>query len=453
MLERAGVRAGIGGLALLLLVVGVVAAANEGEDAVDAPAPASSSSSTTTTVASTTTTTAPFAPVEQEQTVALVWAPKGIAAALVDDARAVDPALGRATTVLGDRVMIVRARDASGLLATEAPAGLAVPLDVLAVDPDAHRPFVSVLMQEALHGLGDDEIVLGTSSARVRRIAEGGRLETRDGVTLTVAAVVPDVDVSGAEGVVTVAAAERIGVDTPRFALVAHDDLSVVQRAFREAHPAESPIRVRDAAETRYARHGDGVLTQVEIKLQFGEFAFREGDGVREFAETDQGFIDDNIGSTNLPIIGRTECHRGMLGSLNSALADVAELQDRLQADYRATTTTTTTSSTSSTSTPQPPPDSTTSTTTLADDPDFPVLLEADASLGCFNPRQIGAGGPDAGISRHAWGVAIDLRPPRGAAAHDARVVDIFARWGFVNGAQWLTPDAPHFEWVVPPES
>ena len=66
--------------------------------------------------------------------------------------------------------------------------------------------------------------------------------------------------------------------------------------------------------------------------------------------------------------------------------------------------------------------------------------------------RSIDAG---RGVSRHSWGVAIDLSfsadPEVQSAAQDPRLIEVMARWGFVSGHDWLVPDAGHFEYVRPP--
>lgn len=449
-------RRGLGAAVALVLAAGLVAAATQGERADELADPTVGPAEATTTApplpAESTTTTRPFAPIDDPNPVALVWAPGGIDGGLAAAAtERAEGAITATTTVDGGRAMFVETRDRTGAVVDRAADGLAIPLDVIAVDPATHQRFLPVDAQELLHGLGDSEVILGASSASIRRLGPGGTIVLSGGSGLTVIGTLPDTQVNGAEALVSQRTGATMGL-TPRFVLAKHaDDLSAVQQAFRASQPPEEPVRVRDTAEVRFARHGDGVLTQVEIKRWFGEFGFVEGDGVREFAQRDEAWIDANVGSTDLPIIGRTECHRELLGSLGRALADVDRLQEQLRAEYRSTTTTTTTTSTTSTTSP---PASTSSTTAPPPeaDPNYPVLLEADASLGCFNPRQIGQGGPDAGISRHAWGAAIDLRPPRGATRHDPRVVEIFARWGFVNGQDWLTPDAPHFEWNVPPD-
>lgn len=55
-------------------------------------------------------------------------------------------------------------------------------------------------------------------------------------------------------------------------------------------------------------------------------------------------------------------------------------------------------------------------------------------------------------MSRHAWGVAVDLNYPanvRGRSpGQDPRLVEAFERYGFTWGGTWLIPDPAHFEWT-----
>lgn len=73
---------------------------------------------------------------------------------------------------------------------------------------------------------------------------------------------------------------------------------------------------------------------------------------------------------------------------------------------------------------------------------------------GCFVPRHL-LWDPRRGLSRHAWGIAVDLNarlfPYGSAAKQDARLVEAFARHGFAWGGRWPTPDPMHFEVVELP--
>ena len=71
---------------------------------------------------------------------------------------------------------------------------------------------------------------------------------------------------------------------------------------------------------------------------------------------------------------------------------------------------------------------------------------------GCYNARTITG---STQLSRHAWGAAVDLNfssnPTGVGSMQDARLVDIFERWGFGSGDFWLVPDSGHFEYIAPP--
>jgi hypothetical protein len=78
-------------------------------------------------------------------------------------------------------------------------------------------------------------------------------------------------------------------------------------------------------------------------------------------------------------------------------------------------------------------------------------LIDPADYAGCYSSRFVNRN-PEAGISHHAWGVAVDInasRNPFGATPHqDPRIVAIFQQWGFTWGGQWLVPDGMHFEFV-----
>ena len=67
----------------------------------------------------------------------------------------------------------------------------------------------------------------------------------------------------------------------------------------------------------------------------------------------------------------------------------------------------------------------------------------------CYQPRFVDSD-PGRGISYHAWGIAIDLNRnvnPEGGASHqDPRLVAAFQQWGFRWGGVFYPPDPMHFE-------
>jgi hypothetical protein len=143
-------------------------------------------------------------------------------------------------------------------------------------------------------------------------------------------------------------------------------------------------------------------LTGSRAAKAFGAFSYRYfPDGT---IEPDARWVNDNIVTGSVPILGRVTCHRLMLPQLRGALADV-------QAAGLASS-----------------------------------LHSYD---GCYVPRFIERN-PEHAISLHTWGIAIDLdastnyRGIRGTM--DPQVVDIFKRWGFRWGGDWTYTDPMHFE-------
>lgn len=84
-------------------------------------------------------------------------------------------------------------------------------------------------------------------------------------------------------------------------------------------------------------------------------------------------------------------------------------------------------------------------------DADLGHLVDPAQYAVCHHPRLVAA---DAGVSRHTWGLAIDVNAadnPRGATStQDPRLVEAFTSRGFAWGGPWLSPDAMHFEYLGP---
>ena len=416
-------RGRVGGAAL---AVALLAACSGGGDG-DATEATTTTAEATTTTGAETTTTAPYVPVAQLTQIVSAWAPGGLDPGFVAAVPTLPGVVG-ATVVQGDRLM----------LADGAPAGMGIPLDALAIDPATYPAFVAPEVQEPLARLGRGEAVLGATSATLRGLAAGGVLTLLDGTRLTVAAVLPDDAVAGAE--VVVARGTVPAIDTDRYALVAHaGDVQAVAGALRDAFPAERPLRVRQPGEARFLRHGDGVSTDAEVKAAFGELAFAEGP-TRDFLAWDTAWSDAHVGSMAMPILGTVECNVAVLDALRDVLREVDELQEAILDEQFAQQVAEAQAATTLPADPNVPPPELGPLEPLP----YP-LLEPDANLGCWNPRLIDAG---AGVSRHAYGIAIDLRAPAVTGEHDPRLIEIFEDHGFTWGGDFLAPDPIHFEWV-----
>lgn len=124
------------------------------------------------------------------------------------------------------------------------------------------------------------------------------------------------------------------------------------------------------------------------------------------FIRPDPGWVAANIVSGEVPILGRVTCHRLMIPRLAGALAEVQEA-------------------------------------------DLGHLIRPRDYGGCYVPRFIDRN-PRRPLSNHAFGLAVDLNVSTNhfgtRGDMDARIVQIFARWGFNWGGFWSPPDPMHFE-------
>ena len=358
------------------------------------------------------TATAPASSAAPADRVLLVWTPgrlPGGLAGRVGAARGV----GAVTVVRGGLLGLAGSVDADGRPVDRPGPGATVPLETIGFDPATYPGLLPASARAAFARLRPGEALLGTTSARLRRLGPGGRLRLapgpgQTGRWLTVAGVVDDDLVGAAEVAVTTAGARAAGITRDRYLLLAYrGGRDAVAAAVRRILPARLPVRLRGPGETPFFRAGDAVLPQAMVKERFGEFAWRKGAG--DAYTQDPAWVAANLATARVPILGRVRCNRALLGALAGAMG---ELRQR----------------------------------------DLARLVDPDAYAGCWNPRLTRGGG---GVSRHAWGAAVDLNvagnPTGLASAQDPRLVEVMERWGFTWGGRWLVPDPAHFEWLRPP--
>jgi hypothetical protein len=345
---------------------------------------------------------------EPQESVLLVWTPEQLPADLAGRVSAL-PQVRRSTVVDGVAVNLVASFGADGQPIDAPPAGLSIPVDALAIDPSTYAPFFDKAAQARLRALRPGEALLGATSAGLRRAGPGAVLQLAEGGPVTVTGVIDDAVVGAAEVVVDKATGPFVGVDRPRFLLVSYQgDRSALEQAIGGLLPEGVRARFRGRGETPYLRHADAVLPQSLIKARFGEFAYRPPQTGRFFDE-DPAWPNENVVAARVPILGTIRCHRAVIPALESALR---ELEER----------------------------------------NLSFLIDKSGYQGCWVPSVIPS---DGGISRHSWGVAIDLNfssnPTGLASAVDPRLVEVMDRWGFISGANYLVPDPGHFEYHHPP--
>ena len=143
------------------------------------------------------------------------------------------------------------------------------------------------------------------------------------------------------------------------------------------------------------------VLPTALVKEMFGDFQIKERDGV--WITTEPEWREENIQNKRMPILGITRCHRLMWEPLEGALNQI--LEEGLE--------------------------------------EYLSIEEWRSSGGCYAPRRINRFDAGGSISRHAWGIAIDINTK---SSYPPRIVEIFNDWGFAWGGTWTSPDEMHFE-------
>lgn len=338
--------------------------------------------------------------------VLVVWTPGGLPDGFADRL-AILPGVTAVTAVRSDLVHLTESRGADSEIVDQPADGMVIPLEVMAFDPATYPEFLPQKDSSIFANLAEGQIILGSTSAELRRLGPGAVLMFENGPSLPVAAVVDDVLIGAAEAALLVAEADPVGVAVERYLLIRYSgNRSDLEGSIRNELPVGLAVRIRAPGETPVLRHGDAVLPQVYIKEQFGEFAYRPGVGLT--FEIQAGWVDANIVTSQVALLGEVICHRNLLGSLAGAMAEI-------------------------------------------DERNLGFLIDHDGFRGCFNPRYIANG---KGISRHAWGAAVDINMgsnPEGLESiQDPRLVDIMEQWGFTSGDDWLIPDAGHFEFLRP---
>ena len=215
---------------------------------------------------------------------------------------------------------------------------------------------------------------------------------------IEVGEIVPDAELGWFEAVVNKEVGYQLGINRNIQAIIW--DNKVTENHFVELYKNIEYKRLRvtfkDAKPNK-----NWVLPTALVKKYFGDFQIKEKDGTWIIVEP--AWRNANIERKNMPIIGRATCNKIMWEPLLGALNQVMEegLQNTLSKD------------------------------------------EFQKSGGCYAPRRINRFNAGGAISRHAWGIAIDINVKSG---YHPRVVQIFNQWGFAWGGTWTSPDEMHFE-------
>ena len=324
-----------------------------------------------------------------------------------------DAARGRAVLEEHRGTMRLMAVERNSESIQEFSPGFGAPMSIVAWDlPDG----LGVLDRDLIGIIRDGGVVMSERSAALRG-AQRGDLMTIEGwngveVEFAVGALVSEEVLNWAEIGMSIETADRLGFE--RISRLHFAGSAEAARTLREGL-GDAPIRVTGSTESRDAT--DFVMSSIELKERFGEFSFRPLAGDR--IDIDDAWVDEHIVDVDVPTLGPFRCHRLVVPYVRSALADLERsglLEEIDSADFQA-------------------------------------------AGGCFNARLIRGGDKGFALSRHSWGVAIDINPSTNRYDDVVTLSDEFGQtfrdWGFAWGAGWLRSDGMHFEWthVSVPES
>lgn len=334
--------------------------------------------------------------------IVVMWARGGLSRDVAEAARALEGVVSvgfRRRETVG----LITTVDAQGDVVEDWADGWRVPLQAIAVDPGSGAE-----RETPLSTVRAGTVLLSSTAAASLEVGVGDQVVLVDLRPLIVAGVVDDALIGSSELVVSSTDADLMGWDGQGSLVVEHTraDARSLETDLLSLVPGATPARVV-IPDDDGPRAASLVLPLSEVKRQFGTFAYRPREDVREI-DIDPEWVTENIVSADMPLLGTVRCHREIVDDLAAVLG---ELVDRGLGD----------------------------------------LIRSEEYAGCYHARRTGTGA-DAGLSRHSWGIAIDINvdlgAPGGGIPLPDQVIDVFEQRGFRWGGDFLIADNHHFEWV-----
>ena len=256
--------------------------------------------------------------------------------------------------------------------------------------------------EESAQAIRDNKIVISELTASRYELNVGDFVNlvglNSEIIPIEVGKVIKDSEIGWFEGVVNKELGFKLGIYRNIQAIIW--DSHINENFLIELHKNINYRKVKlTFRESRVNKNW--VLPTALVKEMFGDFQIKERDGV--WITTELEWREENIQNKRKPILGITRCHRLMWEPLEGALNQI--LQEGLE--------------------------------------EYLSIEEWRSSGGCYAPRRINRFDAGGSISRHAWGIAIDINTK---SSYPPRVVEIFNDWGFAWGGTWTSPDEMHFE-------
>ena len=257
---------------------------------------------------------------------------------------------------------------------------------------------------EAAQVIKDNKLVVSTLTAERYGLSVNDKVSlvgiNSAPLVLEVGMIIKDSELSWFEGVVNKEVGFELGIYRNIQAIIW--DTKMSENHLIELYKNIEYKRVKITNKhKRNIPNKNWVLPTAMVKEMFGDFQIKERDGT--WITTEPSWREKNIQVKKMPILGNTRCHRLMWGPLEGALNQIVD------EGYANTLS----------------------------------VEDFKKSGGCYAPRRINRFDAGGSISRHAWGIAIDINTK---SSYHPRVVEIFNSWGFAWGGTWTSPDEMHFE-------
>ena len=298
------------------------------------------------------------------------------------------------------------------------PAGFSLPMGATVLAPEA---IGATMGRDVSALLGSDALIMGKTSADLRgaRAGDSVQLVAAWGavVWFRVAGVFPDERVGGAELLMSPSAADRLGITDLRRAILWNpSSQAAMNSALFGNGLVSTSIRIRRSWDPP---DPDNTIGMARTKALLGEFAYRVNSNGSVSQDSAWQAASLPSGRREIGLGIRARCHLVVEPALKAALAESA---------MRGVSWT---------------------------------INVGDANLagGCHYPRfnRLTPNSSLGFLSRHSWGMALDTNtrgscqgciPDFSRTTAGCTVVQIFRKYGFAWGGNFLTPDGMHFEYV-----
>jgi len=248
----------------------------------------------------------------------------------------------------------------------------------------------------------NNEIIISELTANLYSLEKGDVMFlvglNQEEVEVVVGEIITDTEIGWFEGVLNKDMGYKLGINRNIQAIIWGDKITEnhLIEIYRNIEYKKIRVTGRNSTPNR-----NWVLPTALVKEMFGDFQIKERDGT--WITIDKTWKNENIETKRVPILGRITCHRLMWEPLVGVLNQIIEegLESGLSRE------------------------------------------QFISSGGCYAPRRISRFDSGGSISRHAWGIAIDINTRTG---YKPRIVEIFNDWGYAWGGTWTSPDAMHFE-------